>query len=160
MPPKKRPATAAAPADAAEEDRKRGLLISSKHIARFLQPIMHRKTAEIRNFNCRVISKGSPLFLVESGQKDSNGRGVFKIVARAEFGGNQFVKHADLEARHQKHRCTRSEYESVREHWQTDKGGFVMWDIKVVEVLKAPLFVAARQGEEKWFWRCLVALFE
>lgn len=133
-----------------EATKHRGLLISSTHIARFLAPVLSRKTAEVRNFNCRVISKGTPIYLVESGVKDSGGNGVFRIVARAEFGGNSFVKHEDFQHHHSKHRCTASEYEEVRSKWQSDKGGCVLWAMKVVEILQTPLFVKPGRGEERF----------
>lgn len=152
---RKRPATSAENAGgngSGSVPKLRGLLISSTHIQKFLAPNLERKTAEIRNFNCRVISKGSQFFLVESGLKDSRGKGVWRAVARVEFGGNSFVKHEDLEVHFAKHRCTRREYEQVRQHWQADKKGFVMWGIKLLEVLGV-LGAEGGRGQTSFFWQ-------
>lgn len=143
---RKRPATKT---EVVDNDKKRGLLIRSEHIYKFMDPVLQRKTAEIRNFHCRVMSTGSIFYLVESGLKDNNSRGVWRVWARVEFQGNTFVKHENLMDHFAKHRCTHAEYEAVRKGWGNDKGGFVMWNIKLLEVFANPTYIAARPGEER-----------
>lgn len=141
---RKKPAVAAA---AEVEQRQRGLLVSSKHIDKFFAPILQRKTAEIRNFQCRCVPKNGVFWLVESGLKDSFGKGVFRIRAKVEFGGNTFVNDKDLESHFARHRCSRSEYDEVSKKWSSNKGGFYMWDIKVLEILPTPLYIAVGPGQ-------------
>lgn len=144
-------ASPAAPSNESKEnvdDRKRGLLISSEHIRKFMDPVLQRKTAEIRNFNCRVLKKGDEFYLVESGLKNKDRRGVWRVWAKAQFGGNQYVPHEELEKFYIQHRCNRKDYEAVRSNWSNDKGGFYMWNIKVVEIFQTPIYVAPRSGED------------
>ena len=70
-------------------EKQRGLLIHSDYIGRFLDPF-NPKTAEVRNFACRVLKSNNEFYLVESGLKDSNRRGVWRIWAKAMFTGNTF----------------------------------------------------------------------
>lgn len=114
-----------------------------------MDPVLQRKTAEIRNFHFRVMSTGSIFYLVESGLKDNKSRGVWRVWARVEFQGNTFVKHENLMDHFAKHRCTHAEYDAVRTGWGNDKGGFVMWNIKLLEVFANPTYIAARQGEKR-----------
>lgn len=126
----------------------RGLIIKSNHIAKFLEPVISRKTHEVRNMNCRVVKVGSSIYLLESGIKDSNNKGIFRIVAKAEFRGNSFVAHGDFRKHFAKHRCSIDEYNKVRTGWAQDKGGCVLWELIITDVVKPPLYLRPRQGED------------
>lgn len=129
-------------------EKQRGLLIHSDYIGRFLDP-NNPKTAEVRNFACRVLKPNHEFYLVESGLKDSNRRGVWRIWAKAMFTGNTFVTHENLEEHFSQHRLTRKEYDSLSSKWFTDKGGFTMWGVKIIETMvKTPMYVAAKGGED------------
>ncbi|CAE7399305.1 unnamed protein product [Symbiodinium sp. CCMP2456] len=113
--------------------KSRGLIIAAPHIDKFFAPIMERKTHEVRNFYCRIVAKGEHIYLVQSGLKDVNGKGMFCVRGKAEFRGNSFVQHEDFSKHYNKHRCSGAEYSSVRSSW-ADKGGCVLWELKLVEV--------------------------
>ncbi|CAE7468613.1 unnamed protein product [Symbiodinium necroappetens] len=133
-----------------EEDAKsRGLLIAAPHIERFFAKIMERKTHEVRNFYCRVVGKNEQIYLVQSGLKDANGKGVFCVRGKAEFRGNTFVPHEEFSKHYAKHRCSAAEYSSVRSSW-VDKGGCVLWEFKLLDVFDQPLYFRPKQGEEIW----------
>ena len=136
----------------------RGLLISPAHIDRFLAPVMERKTHEVRNFNCHAVSKGSSVFLLESGARDAKGRAVFKVRAKAEFKGNTFVAHSDFSKHFHHHRCSLDEYNQVRKGWTVDKEGCVLWELVVIEILDQPLYLVPKQGEVWCFKTAIVLL--
>lgn len=138
----------------------RGLLIGSPHIHRFFEPVLSRKTHEVRNFNLRVVQNGGSIYLIESGVKDSFGSGVFKIHAKAEFRGNTFVSHEEFSSHSNKHRCTKKEYEAVRANWKNDKGGCALWELIVVEKFAEPLYIAPRRGEERVLKVCNTNVFK
>ena len=137
----------------------RGLLINPAHIGKFFLPVMERKTHEVRNFNCQVVSKGSVVFLLESGACDAKGRAVFKVRAKAEFKGNTFVKHSDFPKHFHHHRCSLDEYNQVRKGWTTDKEGCVLWELLVIEILDQPLYLVPKQGEVWCIKTATVLLF-
>ena len=137
----------ASPKPTAKNGKSRGLLIAAPHIDRFFAKIMERKTHEVRNFYCRVVCKNEQIYLVQSGLKDANGKGMFCVLGKAEFRGNTFVPHQDFSKHHAKHRCSAAEYSSVRSSW-VDKGGCVLWELKLLEVFDEPLYFRPKQGEE------------
>jgi len=126
----------------------RGLLVASPHINKFFLPVLDRKTHEVRNFNCQAISKGSQVFLLEPGIKDAKGRSLFQIRAKVEFRGNTFVRHEDFHKHVRQHHCSDEEYATVRKNWSADKGGCVLWEFIVVDMIQKPTYVVPKQGEE------------
>lgn len=126
----------------------RGLLIRGSHLQKFFDPVLDRKTHEVRSFNCRCVSKGGEVWLVESGVKDSAGRGVFRIWARAEFRGNTTVSFEDFSKHYQKHRCTGEQLNDIRATWSSEQKACVLWELLVKERLADPVYVAPKQGEE------------
>ena len=127
----------------------RGLLIRSPHIDKFFLPVFERKTHEVRNFFCQVISKGSHIYLIESGLRDEKNRAVFKVRAKAEFRGNTFVPHDDFSKHFRQHRCSSEEYDCVRKQWTADKNGCVLWEIIVLEIFETPTYIVPKAGEER-----------
>ena len=127
--------------------KSRGLLIAAPHIDRFFAGVMERKTHEVRNFHCRVVAKHQHIYLIQSGLKNAAGQGVFAIRGKAEFRGNTFVPHAEFSKHYTHHRCTAAEYSAVRSSW-VDKGGCVLWELKILEVFDPPLYMKPKQGEE------------
>ena len=113
-----------------------------------LQKSWSGKTHEVRNFYCRVVGKSEQIYLVQSGLKDPNGKGVFCVRGKAEFRGNTFVPHQEFSKHYAKHRCSAAEYSSVRSSW-VDKGGCVLWEFKLLEVFDQPLYFRPKQGEEQ-----------
>ena len=81
--------------------------------------------------------------------KDSSGKGVFCIRAKAEFRGNTFVQHEAFKDHFTQHRCTAAEYDAVRAGWKGDKGGCVLWELRVTEILEQPLYLRPRTGEAR-----------
>ena len=132
------------------------MLINSTHISKFLAPVVTRKTHEVRNTSCRVVKAGGQIYLVESGIKNSEKKGVFRIAARAEFRGNTFVPHGDFMKHFAKHRVTREEYDAVKKGW-VDKGGCQLWELIIKEVYDAPLYLVPRQGEDRQTGLALLA---
>ena len=81
--------------------------------------------------------------------KDSSGKGVFCVRAKAEFRGNTFVQHGAFKDHFTQHRCSVDEYDAVRAGWKGDKGGCVLWELRVTEILEQPLYFRPRVGEAR-----------
>ena len=150
------PPAARSPAPRSKGGDCRGLLINSTHISKFLAPVVTRKTHEVRNTSCRVVKAGGQIYLVESGIKNSEKKGVFRIAARAEFRGNTFVPHGDFMKHFAKHRVTCEEYDAVKKGW-VDKGGCQLWELIIKEVYDPPLYLVPRQGEDRQTGLALLA---
>ena len=93
-----------------------------------------------------MVKSGGIVFLVESGVKNSHNKGVFRILARAEFRGNTNVTHDDFAKHFSKHRVSKEEYDSVRKNW-VDRGSCVLWELIVKQIFNPCLYLVPRQGE-------------
>ncbi len=137
----------------------RGLIVNCKFAHRF---VSEGKTWELKTSQCRCVSPGQLLYLVESGiGHNSKGLSVMRIIGRMRLVDTHKVTWYQLETpdSKKKHCCTSTELSQLKKQWQ-NKSNIYAWEVVMETVFGKPWYIRSGTQDFELECGCLVEVLQ